>query len=355
VPTASGFARARQTVLEICLAGREPKTLRVDLLAAIGRVVGFDAYAWLLTDAETSVGFSPLADVPCLPELPKLIRLKYLTPTNRWTSLRSPVATLEAATNGDLARSRVWRELLQDCRVVDVASAVYQDRFGCWGFLDLWRTQPSPPFNDAEVDFLATVAGPVTTALRQAQAATFSAPTTQAAAAAAGPVVLLLSPDIQVMAQTPETQEYLRLLLPPDESERPPIPAAAYNVAAQLLALEAGVDRSPPMTRAHLAHGAWLTLRAARIGTDTPAGARDIAVGIEVTSPRDRVTLFGRAFGLTGREAELLRHLATGADTRDLSRLMFVSEHTVQDHLKSIFNKTGIRGRRALLACALGT
>ena len=33
---------------------------------------------------------------------------------------------------------------------------------------------------------------------------------------------------------------------------------------------------------------------------------------------------------------------------------MFVSGHTVQDHLKSIFAKTATRSRRSLLARALG-
>jgi DNA-binding CsgD family transcriptional regulator len=34
---------------------------------------------------------------------------------------------------------------------------------------------------------------------------------------------------------------------------------------------------------------------------------------------------------------------------------MFLSEHTVQDYLKSIFAKTSVRSRRALLTRALGT
>ena len=67
------------------------------------------------------------------------------------------------------------------------------------------------------------------------------------------------------------------------------------------------------------------------------------------------LALFARAFGLTARERELLHHLASGNDTRDLARQMFVSEHTVQDHLKSIFAKTSARSRSTLLSRALGT
>ena len=87
----------------------------------------------------------------------------------------------------------------------------------------------------------------------------------------------------------------------------------------------------------------------------TPAAAgRDVAVSIEPSTAGDRVTVFARACGLTPREAELLQHLAGGATTREVARQMFVSENTVQDHLKSIFDKSTARSRRALLARALG-
>jgi len=70
--------------------------------------------------------------------------------------------------------------------------------------------------------------------------------------------------------------------------------------------------------------------------------------------PAERTAVFGRAFGLSAREAELLSHLVTGSDTRRIAQRMFLSEHTVQDHLKSIFAKTATRNRRTLLARATG-
>src|SRR5205085_1019907 len=81
----------------------------------------------------------------------------------------------------------------------------------------------------------------------------------------------------------------------------------------------------PPLARVHLGSGHWLTLRAARMDSALPVPERDIAVTIETTAPGGRVSLFARASGLSSREAELLDHLITGAGTRDIARLMFLS------------------------------
>jgi DNA-binding CsgD family transcriptional regulator len=317
------------------------------------RAIGFDAYAFLLTDPQTCVGSSPLADVPGLHELPRLIRLKYLTRTNRWTKLDvHAVGLLQEATNGDPERSLLWNHLRTRYDIADVASLVFRDRFGCWGFLDLWRSGAGTRFHQDEAGLLSDLTSAVTTALRRTQANTFVA---RSSDVRRGPLVLLLSSELDVLSQTPETHDYLRVLVPPAQ-DRPPIPASAYNVAAQLLAVEAGVDANPPRARVHLSDGLWLTLRAARIGDDSKSARdRDIAVTIEEAAPAERVDLFVRAFGLSPRERELVGHLATGCDTREVAIRMFLSEHTVQDHLKSVFAKTMTNNRRTLLSRVLGS
>jgi len=325
------------------------RALRAAMLEEIGRNIAFDAYAWLLTDPETEVGSDPLADVPCLPELPKLIRLKYSTDINRWTRLPARVGRLQADTGGQPERSLVWRELLSRYHVSDVASVVFRDRFGCWGFLDLWRIH-GWHFTDPDTDYLAAIAPRVTDRLRQLQARTFLVqPPPNLPEGAA---VLVLAPDLQVRAQTAQTEAYLRALVPP-EGDRQAVPAGAYNVGAQLIANETGVDNHPAQARVHLKDGAWLSLRAARMAG--PHGnAGDIAVTIETGSAVDRMGVFVRAYGLTPREAELVAALAGGSDTRQLAAELYISENTVQDHLKSIFAKTGARTRRVLMARALG-
>jgi len=174
--------------------------------------------------------------------------------------------------------------------------------------------------------------------------------------------VLTLDDDLRITRRTAASQAWLDLLLPPRPDERA-VPASVYNVAAQLLAAEAGVDSHPASSRVHLAGGLWLTLRAARLAPDEPGarpasrtpGAATIVVTIEEVSAASRLDLFARASGLTARENELLSLLATGSDTRAMARQMKVSEHTVQDHLKSVFAKTGARDRVTVLSRALGT
>jgi DNA-binding CsgD family transcriptional regulator len=343
----------RERVARVCASPADDRTLRLGLLAELRRAVPFDAYAWILTDPETSVGSAPLADVPTLAELPRLIRLRYLTALNRWTTLSDPpVALLSESTDGDLARSLVWRELLARHDVSDVASVVFRDAYGCWAFLELWRTA-GRVFDDADSAVLRAVVPLVTTALRGAQARTFATPV-GLDHLVSGPTVLLLSRDLEVVRQTPGTHEQLRLLVPRDD-DGPPIPAGAYNVAAQLLAVEEGVDSNRPMARNHLDEGLWVTLRAARMDDSSARSERDIAVTIGASTSAERVALFGRCCGLSERERELLGRLAAGSDTREVAARLNLSAYTVQDHLKSVFAKTGTHSRRTLLARALGS
>ncbi|MEZ5176267.1 MAG: helix-turn-helix transcriptional regulator [Acidimicrobiia bacterium] len=336
----------------LAAAGLDQRSVKVALLDEIRRLVPFDAYVWVSTDPESEVGSSPVADVPFSPwDLPRLIRLKYGTATNRWTHLVEPASSLAMATGGNLAESLVWRELLSDHGVIDIAGVVFRDSFGCWGFLDLWRMPPHSPFSEEEVAILARVAEPLTAALRGALASTFDE--TVRRTDRVGPIVLMLSPDLVVNAQTPETPSYLRWLLP-DDSVPAPVPAGAYNVAAQLLAREAGVDDHPPWARVHVSGGPWLTLRASRIGLSADDVLAAVAVSVEPSAPLERLSLFVRVFGLTPREAELVGHLRDGGDTRQVAERMFLGELTVQDHLKSIFRKTGTHSRRELLARGLG-
>lgn len=345
--------RAAERIKALCWSAEDAGILRIAVLDVLREVCPFDAYTWLLTDPETSVGAAPYAEVPCLSELPLLIRLRYASRLNRWTALDGATSLhlpdhLPPSTRQGVVE---WCSFVFGYGVSDIATVVFRDRFGCWGWLDLWRTQSTGRFDETEVGFLAAIREAVTPGLRRCQASTFARRTEPMNLS--GPAVLRLSPALDVLEMTSQTREYLTALVPPSPGQSP-VPASAYNVSAQLLAVEAGVDVHSPLARVHVRAGRWVTVRAARFGQSGATGS-DIAVTMEEISPRDRVSLFARCHGMTPRESQVLAILVTGANTREIGAQMFVSEHTVQDHLKRIFSKTACHSRPAVASRALGS
>ncbi len=324
------------------------------MLDVVGRAVPHDFYAFVLTDPRTAVGISPLAEVPDLEDLPRVIGLKYLTAPGRWTTLgRTGCTTLRAATAGDLDRSPQWAGALRRHGVTDLLLAVLRDRHGTWGFLDLWRLTGA--FDDTEVAAVAAALPTLTTALRGAVARSFVAGTPGEATrgrVAHGSGVLLLAEDLTPVAGTPALRSWLSALLPTATGVGP-VPASALNVAAQLLAEESGIDAHPAMARVPVAPGTWLTVRAERLSQ--PVSGASIAVGYELASPADRLDVFARAHALSPRERDVVQAVSTGADTRGVARGLGITELTVQDHLRSVFARTGAASRADLLARAFGT
>jgi DNA-binding NarL/FixJ family response regulator len=60
-----------------------------------------------------------------------------------------------------------------------------------------------------------------------------------------------------------------------------------------------------------------------------------------------------RAFGLTEREREILARLVDGESNKEIARGLNLSEHTVRNHLYSIFGKMGVSDRTQAAVLAL--
>jgi DNA-binding CsgD family transcriptional regulator len=316
------------------------KVLRERVLSALRRHVPYDAHVFALVDPTTLVGTSPHADVPMLPwdRLPQTIRCRYLTVLNRVDTLAGhPATSLRTATR-DPSESLLWDQVLREVGVQDTAVLTFADRYGVWGYLELWRT--SAAFTTHELAVLTSTAAPLTAALRSALARTFAEADSDGERL--GPAVVVLDDDLVVQQQTEAAGQAMLQLLPPDEPMAP-IPAAAYNVGAALIASEQGVPLGEPWSRVHLGGSRWVTLRASRLGAD-------IAVSIEDSTPTERMDLFARAHGLSERETEVVGLLRIGLDTREIAGQLFLSEHTVNDHVKAVLTKTGARTRQVLLA-----
>ena len=75
-----------------------------------------------------------------------------------------------------------------------------------------------------------------------------------------------------------------------------------------------------------------------------------VAVTIEPASGDQLISLLLVAYGLTAREREVCGEVMAGHSTSDIAARLFISTNTVQDHLKSVFGKVGVRSRGELVA-----
>lgn len=336
-------------------SGLDHQALRGTVLAELARMMPFDAFVWPLCDPRTTVGMAPRARIPCPRELPALIRLKYLSGPARWTALMgssSPAQSLQHATEGDPARHLAWRGVMKDYDVRDVLSVVFADKHGCWAWLDLWRTGRAAPFTGDETTYLAQVAAELTPGLRRSIARQFQAGTGQSELPEQA--VLTLDEDLSVAGQTASVAGWLRLLQP-GPSPHHHVPAEVLNVAAQLLAREAGVDTHDAKSRVHIGQGRWALLRATRMDPGQRDSVPPLAVTVQGCPPSERLDMFARSFGLTPRQWELLLLAAAGVDTGTMADVQGVTPYTVQDQFKQIFQGCGVHSRASLLAMALGT
>ena len=92
--------------------------------------------------------------------------------------------------------------------------------------------------------------------------------------------------------------------------------------------------------------GRWIVLHGAAL---VAAGARRVAVIVEPAHPARISSLLMAAYQLTEREQDFTRLVLRGDSTAQIADGLSVSPHTVQQHLKSVFEKTGVRSRRELV------
>ena len=79
-------------------------------------------------------------------------------------------------------------------------------------------------------------------------------------------------------------------------------------------------------------------------------GDRPRAVILEAPRAPELAPLIADLYGLTERERAVTQLVAQGLSTNDIGDRLFLSPYTVQDHLKSIFEKVGVGSRGEVVA-----
>jgi DNA-binding CsgD family transcriptional regulator len=123
------------------------------------------------------------------------------------------------------------------------------------------------------------------------------------------------------------------------------IPAVARQARAVCGATPA--ELRPARARVRTGSGRWLIVRGSLMG-DGPESP--VTVMIEPARRAEMAPLMAAAYGFTDGERRVTELVAQGLSTRQIAGRLHVSAYTVQDHLRSIFAKSGTGSRGDLVA-----
>jgi DNA-binding CsgD family transcriptional regulator len=319
------------------------------------RLIPFAAAAWAATDPATGLPTAPtvadgLAISPA--DCSEYWRREFVVDdVNRFRDLARatrPAAALQA-TVGDGERGDRYRRGVRRFGFEDELRAVFVAGGAPWGTLTLWRREDQPPFTPAETELVASLSAPIGDALRLG-----ARPPDDVAALVRRepPGLMTFDPAGNPIAADDQARRWLDEL-PADQARRiedgidVPIWLRVLVIRAGAVTRSAGDGTA--RARVRLDRGSWLTCHASCLR----AGNGDVAsivVALEPAAPAEIAPLIVAAYDLSRREEEITRLVARGLGTADIAAALFVSPHTVRDHLKTIFQKVEVSSRGELVA-----
>jgi hypothetical protein len=298
-----------------CMATVDPATRLLTSTYKFGDLYGRDEHdvAWSLHEygQQSPDAFSVLFDRP------------------------DPAYGVHLENGGDVSASSRMRTVLQPNYGYSDEVRVVARHDSCgWGAMALFRGADDPPFDAAEVAFLATLSTPLATGLRSGLLVRHSG--CARTAGDLGPAVLIVGTDDRLIRTSMGTDDLLRELASGDNMAD--ASGTIFSLVAGARRYAAGLTDRLPRSRVRMPSGRWLVFNASPLAAaDGPSG--EVVITIEEARPPEIVPLVVAAFQLTARERDVTQLVLQGVDTKEIASTLHLSRYTVQDHLKSVFRR----------------
>jgi DNA-binding CsgD family transcriptional regulator len=281
----------------------------------------------------------------------RLVEIELREPDyTKWVDMANAgrtAASLSDVTAGELDLSRRHREVRRPGGYSDELRVVLSSSTGTWGALTVFREKDRPYFSPSEVRLVSSLTDLISDGLRR------SLLLDDACADRHDTGMLVLDPDDGVDLANQVAQKWIDELGIGTRAGTT-LPLVIRAVARQARAVgrrdegQMG-EASSRLARARVRTkaGRWVIVRASLLGEGTTA---PVAVLLEAARPAEMAPLLADVYGLTPQERRVTECVAQGLPTRQIANQLRMSTYTVQDHLKSIFSKTGTGTRGDLVA-----
>jgi DNA-binding CsgD family transcriptional regulator len=329
---------------------RSSVSYREWFISGLQKVLPFDGFCFTLVDPQTLLSTGAITEQGVENIHDALFKSEYLqgdvNPYEALIRQKNKVATLGLATGGEPGRSHRYTRVLEPAGFGDELRAVFVSDGACWGYLTLFRRKESPLFQEQDVSFVSNLVPPVARFLRRSSLAL---PIRLKPEGKSGTGIMVLSDQLQPVSFNPLAEWWMKELRRMEQIDEATLPRPVRAVCMRALAGTAPApDRDDgSQVCMGLPGPTYLSLRASKlIG---PEQSIQLAVWFEEAAPAQVLPLVMDAYALTIREKQIVNQIRQGLSTKEIAAALHISSYTVQDHLKSIFYKTGVTSRRELV------
>jgi DNA-binding CsgD family transcriptional regulator len=337
-------------LLERCYAGLDAMTLAREVIRLLRPLVWVDAAFVATVDPATLLFTSAASEEPLIDAAPFFLANELGgRDVNRFTELAAgpvPVRTLDQATRGDRDQSDRHAEIMRPLGLGDEMRVALRTRQACWGVMCLHREAGAAGFSQQEANTVARIAPHIAEGLRRALLAGHSL----GAHPALGHGVVILDEAGVVTSVNDAAERWLAQIPDSDWSGSAQLPMPLLAAAAALGIDETGHGGITPTVRLRTVRGDWLSVHASRLhGQDD----RSTVLVLQEPGPGDIASLILDNHGVTGAQAKVVALVLRGYATKQVARQLAISQYTVQEHLRAVFDKLGVRSRQELAAALL--
>jgi DNA-binding CsgD family transcriptional regulator len=255
-----------------------------------------------------------------------------------------PAAALRSTARDPRVSSR-YQRFLRPLGFDDEPRAVLRVGDSPWGAINLLRREGQAAFTHTETRLVASLSAPLGQALRVRA---------RPAGSLGGlvrhdrPGLLLFDRGGALVSANEQARAWLAELppgldVPSDLGVAVPMwmLGTVFRALAVAWARGDGTARARVRTR----RGLWLVCHASCL-----RGLGSIALVVEPAKAAEIAPIIVQAYELTDRERQITGLIARGAATGDIAEELFLSAHTVRDHVKAVFQKVGVSSRGELVA-----
>ncbi|MEQ8834011.1 MAG: helix-turn-helix transcriptional regulator [Miltoncostaeaceae bacterium] len=333
--------------------GLDAEGFRREAMARLLRAVPADGHCCSVVDPGTLVMTSHVTEGVPRAEAWRIYRNEYAQDdVSKHADLATgnrPVRILHRETAGDPSASPRYRDVIRPMGMEHELRAAAIDAGATWGFIHLFRAPGARPFDADEEAVVARASRRVAAGIRAAGLAGALG----LADVADTPGMILIDPRGRVRMLSGLAESWLAALT---DSELPAgsVPDVLVTLAEWAGELaRRGAHGAAARARVRGAGGRWWTLHAS-CPTWTDGERGEVVVIVQPVAGAQLAGLWMQALGFTPGERQVLDLVLAGRSTKEIASGLHLSPWTVQDRLKGVFARAGVRSRRELVARLTG-